>query len=190
LRDEVETGEGVEPSKGAEEADKSEEVDSPDEHAPISKGTSYSVPIAVSEYVNQAYIAENLVFQDLQNELGGGVFRNVVLNIGGARHELDGVVRAGDEVVGVEIKFARELKMVSSRVDSALRQASRVLSAGKGRRSSPTRYIVAIVLGDGANLEEARRIALSRRSSPEITVRVFSLAELMRKYGLPPFRPS
>jgi hypothetical protein len=92
--------------------------------------------------------------------------------------------------VGVEIKFARELKMVSSRVDSALRQASRVLSAGKGRRSSPTRYIVAIVLGDGANLEEARRIALSRRSSPEITVRVFSLAELMRKYGLPPFRPS
>jgi hypothetical protein len=142
------------------------------------------------ELMSQAYIAESLVFQELQNELGGTVRRQVVLRAStGEKLEADGIIESAGAVFIVEVKL---LLTRPSHDELILRNMSRQalnyeqLLQQDG--SENIRVLMAVVISEAvADLEwssDFLRKSESAKSARSI-IRVFSYEELLRKYGLP-----
>jgi len=132
--------------------------------------------------ISQAYIAENLVFQELQNEFRGSVVREVRLPSG---RRVDGVVRTEKGDVLVEVKLARSAEHLPTAVRNALERlaADYQDALANGLR---VRGAMAVLVTEGpvSQAAVAKSVSISHQF-PSTSVRVFSFAELAAKYGLP-----
>lgn len=134
-----------------------------------------------SELVAQAYLAEGLVFQELQREFGGTVQREVRVG----PYAVDGIVFGPSGPVAVEVKLVSSKGASRVRLIDAGARLLQLSSLG-GERFSNLRPLLAIVLRDNDSTSEhwRRRIREFRTDFSRIDTRVFKLEELLQKYGL------
>jgi hypothetical protein len=138
------------------------------------------------ELVTRAYVAENLVFQELQSELGGSVARNIAVATDGARFEVDGIVRTKNGDVIVEVKRARSEASVrriahkGAEVLATYQRAAR--AAGLHVKDG---YLVIVVDNKDISSADVRALEQSLLGELRFTnVRVYSYYDLLAKYGL------
>lgn len=131
--------------------------------------------------VAQAYVAEGLVFQELQREFGGTVQREVKVG----PYAVDGIVFGPSGPVAVEVKLFAAGKIVRARlIDAAARLLQ--LSSFGGEKYSNLRPLLAIVVRDVDSSSDnwRRRLREINSEFSSIDIRVFLLDELLRKYGM------
>lgn len=131
--------------------------------------------------VQRAYLAESLVFQELQDRLSGTVMRNVSLPAKTKPFRVDGVIYAQDGEYVVETLVVRNAITLERRLTRAL---DRLKNIGE---AFPTKRLILAVVGDGvpASPEVLTRVGGSSREVPNIATFYFDLAELENKYGFP-----
>jgi hypothetical protein len=130
--------------------------------------------------LTQAYLAEGLVFQALQAELGGSVQRQVTV---GGLH-VDGLIYSPDGAITVV-----EVKIISAvapdwrrRVREGRQYLERVKSAFQAQRRGNLNLLLALVVdGNLGRLSEVRSGMLETDGMVE--VRVYGLSELIERYG-------
>jgi hypothetical protein len=129
----------------------------------------------------RAYLAEGLVFQELQREFGGTIQREVRVG----PYAIDGVVFGPTGPVAVEVKLLSSGKALRNRLVSA---ATRLMQLGAlgGEKFGNLRPLLAIVVErmDEASDHWRRRLREVKSEFPGIDFRVFSLEDLLRKYGI------
>ncbi|MBU6445592.1 MAG: hypothetical protein KGR48_16950 [Alphaproteobacteria bacterium] len=136
--------------------------------------------------LEETYLLEGLVFQELQRELGGSILREVEMSLGEGDHvRVDGVVRTDREVVAVDVNILR------SRLDRTLSQARAlmdkfILSAARNKSDmQPFRLIEVFVLdGDVAERYRSSLVHLQQQSSFPVDIRIFTARYLREKYGI------
>jgi len=150
------------------------------------QGTAEEEPPRLPEQtlLTRAFVAESLVFQELQSEFKTPVQRNVGFGLRGSSFIADGVIEAPDATYVVETKLVRGALHHKRRIIEAKHQISRYREQMKGwpRR---VRFILAIVLDSGTE-ELAANIASGESDSGDLIMRVYFLDQLARKYGLAP----
>ncbi|WP_155804518.1 hypothetical protein [Magnetospirillum fulvum] len=155
----------------------------------ISPRGTIDAPFARREdLMARAYIAEGLVFQDLQNEFGGSVRREVVFPVKGSRPlRADGVIHAAGEMIVVEVKMTRFVGNLVRRLREATNQVESYRRAIQESGVVGARFIIALVL-DGDGISEAARRMVQRYHDGvggDLQVRLFSYQALLQKYGFP-----
>lgn len=131
--------------------------------------------------VQRAYLAESLVFQELQDRLSGTVMRNVSLPAKTKPFRVDGVIYAQDGEYLVETLVVRNATTLEGRLSRALGRLKNIAEA------FPTKRLILAVVGDGvpASPEVLTRVGGFSREVPNIATFYFDLAELESKYGFP-----
>jgi hypothetical protein len=134
-----------------------------------------------SELVAQAYLAEGLVFQELQREFGGTVQREVRVG----PYAVDGIVFGPSGPVAVEVKLVSPKSVGRARLIDAGARLLQLSSLG-GEKYGNLRPLLAIVVrdDDGPSEHWRRRIREFRTEFSRIDTRVFKLEELLQKYGI------
>jgi hypothetical protein len=130
--------------------------------------------------VARAYLAEGLVFQELQREFGGFIQREVRLD----SSEIDGIVVTSRGAIAVEVKLVKDLRNWQSRVMSAAYRLLSFREAAKGRYDNLSVLVAVVVDNKRTPFEMSRRLREFRGVYPELDVRIFFLPELLDKYGL------
>jgi hypothetical protein len=160
-------------------------TDEAESNAPSTRRTSGWSPELTSAHetrVARAYLAEGLVFQELQREFGGFVQREVLLG----STNVDGIIVTDRGAIAVEVKLVKDLRNWQNRVTRA---AYSLLSS---REAAEKRYgrisiLVAVVVDNmRTNFEMSRRLRELRSVYPELDVRMYFLPELLEKYGVSP----
>lgn len=141
-----------------------------------------SHPAAVSASIQSAYLAEGLAFQELQKEFNASVRRHInVPSSGGGTVTVDGTIETASGLAVVEVKVISSSANVGRRVREVFERLEKVdLNVGSG-----VKPIAVFVASDDSYIPRIAfsvQLANSSRSS-RVEVRVFSLRELMNKYG-------
>lgn len=141
--------------------------------------------------VATAYLAESLVFRELQSEFGGGVQQHVrIRNSSGRFVEIDGLIDNPDGSYIVETKLVRSQADIGKRVRDAVSHLERIRS-DTGEYSLASKGLIALVLTGDVDEISARRRAfiLVQSSSMPMTVRVYRIESLLEKYGFEDLNP-
>lgn len=151
------------------------------EQAP-STGMQWSPSLLSSHEVRvaRAYLAEGLVFQELQREFGGFVQREV--RIGST--EIDGIIATSRGAIAVEVKLVKDLRNWQNRIIDRVHYLLSVREVAKERYGSVSILVAVVVDNKRTSSEMSRRLRELRRLYPELDVRIFFLPELLEKYGL------
>lgn len=134
-----------------------------------------------------AYLAEGLVLQDLQRELGGVLQRAVRLDTAyGSHREIDGLILTPSETVAVEIKLFLAQRPLKMMIKQAIDRTTGVPFALRKMGYPNPRLVIAIV-SDSASTAWERRI-LELQDSMEfpagrMQLRHFNLPDLLTRYG-------
>jgi hypothetical protein len=129
-----------------------------------------------SSRLRDAYLAEGLVFQALQAELGGSVRREVRL----AGVHVDGLIHSADGAITiVETKIILNPRDWARRLRDAKDQLERARSALADEKS--VRLLLAVVV-DG-NLGRVAEVKSQIPTSSGLEIRVYGLSELIERYG-------
>lgn len=146
-----------------------------------------------NQLIREAYVAETLVFQDLQNVLNGSVKREVAVPIKGGLKlfaRVDGIVESKNEITIVDVRYVR---MESTSVERRVRESvNNLIEYGDYLGSEcgsekKVQYLCVVVLGaDAENLSDnrmtnMRKLAIRRG----VEVKYYTLSYLLNKYGLP-----
>lgn len=131
--------------------------------------------------VARVYMAEGLVFQELQREFGGTVQREVRIG----PYAVDGIVFGPSGPVAVEVKLVSTGKAIKNRLVEAGARLLHLSLLG-GEKYSNIRPLLAVVVEgmDAASDNWRRRLREFKSEFPRIDVRTFSLDELLNKYGI------
>jgi len=137
----------------------------------------------------KAYIAEGLVFQDLQNELGGAVRREMSLRSrSGGRLQVDGIIQSGGITTAVEVKLVANAGYALDRLRQAPYQMQTTVNALKEDGITNIKFIFAVVI-DGDLIEDRQIPRMVERFrldlGDSIEVRTYFYKELLKKYGFP-----
>lgn len=137
--------------------------------------------------VHSAYLAETLVLQDLENEFGFSISRNVTISVGGQRMEMDGVIRRPTGETLVEIKFLRSKANLPDILKLMGDQIRRSTTFLKKTRFAPMSGFMFIIVVEGGKefrdeVEDALDFPILKQK--DLEVRVYSLEDLLEKYGL------
>lgn len=140
----------------------------------------------------EAYLAESLVFQELQNITNGRISRDVSF-VSGCRGNyanlemIDGVVEEHDTVIGVEVVFLRNADNCMNRIK---RSIQRIISFSSINDTSliKRKYegVVAIVVshrGIQCNKEVFNQIINELVINFKINCKMYVMSELLEKYG-------
>jgi hypothetical protein len=172
--------ENREPSEVGQPVEKSEtEIGNQGETTPLVQTLYRQAAFA------RAYMAEGLVFQELQREFGGAVKREVRISTPKGIAVIDGLIETQRETIAVEVKLARDLGQLKKIIKPAWLQIGKYTSI-LNERYSNVHFILAIVVefdDEILNIEEMMRQWLEERNN--VRVRVFYFNELLTKYGLP-----
>ena len=130
--------------------------------------------------VARAYLAEGLVFQELQREFGGFIQREV--RIGAT--EIDGIIATSRTAIAVEVKLVKDLRNWQSRVAEAAHHLLSAREAAKQRYEHVSILVAVVVDNKRTSFASSRRLRELMRMYPELDVRVDFLPELLDKYGV------
>lgn len=136
--------------------------------------------------LSRAYLIEGLLFQVLQDELGGAVRREVLMP-GGAH--VDGVIEGTDgSTTVVEIKLVSEPRSFANKIRDANNQLVFVQQTISAQGLKNFRFLLAIVV-DG-NLETIAKITKeANKLKPDlisnVEIKVYSVRDLLSRYGFP-----
>lgn len=137
---------------------------------------------AASKSIQSAYLAEGLAFQELQKEFNASVRRHInVPALGGGKITVDGAIETPSGLAVVEVRVVSSGANVGRRVKETFDRLDKVdLSAGSG-----VTPIAVFVASDDVYIPRiAFSVQLNKNSrNSGLHVRVFSLRELMNKYG-------
>jgi len=144
--------------------------------------------------IQEAYIAETLVFQELQNIFSGTVKREVAISTSNKmRMRVDGIVESKDNVIIVEVKYFKSNKTEIERriretvFDLCQYKMQDVVLRTESSDAKTTKILLAIVLG--TNFGEIPTTKVARLNeltmSAGIDLKIFHLENLLSKYGLP-----
>ena len=155
---------------------------------PVQSGGQESIELArshnaaVSKSIQSAYLAEGLAFQELQKEFNASVRRHInVPSLGGGWITVDGAIETASGLAVVEVRVISSVVNISRRIRETFDRLDKVeLNVEAGVK--PIAVFVA------SNDEYIPRIAFSVQRAKDsrhagLEVRVFSLRELMNKYG-------
>lgn len=137
--------------------------------------------------INKAYIAEGLVFQDLQNRYGGSYRRNIYVKTNrGGEFAVDGILQGPNGHIVVEVKFFGKTSEYARRIRETLRYIETMKEIFIENKISADKFVLAIVMDkeiDSADIEIIRgRIQNINSGSTEIII--YSFEELAAKFGL------
>jgi hypothetical protein len=108
-------------------------------------------------------MAEKLVFEKLENELGVKIEKDMKFEFGSRRYVFDGVARSGNQLTAVEVRFMRDMKMgMDSMFMRFLDRAAELYSSLSDSQRKEFSFIFAIVTD---NLDERRLGSIKRRVS-------------------------
>lgn len=131
--------------------------------------------------VARAYLAEGLVFQDLQREFGGFIQREV--RIGSVM--IDGIIAtASGGAVAVEVKLVRDLRNLQNRLVDAAYQLLSIREIAKERYGSLSILVAVVVDNKRTSFDMDRRLREFRQVYPDLDVRMYFFPELLEKYGV------
>lgn len=137
----------------------------------------------------RAYVAEGLVFQELQNEFGGLIRREVEFPLKGLRSlRADGIIHAGTETIIVEVKMTRFAGSLVQRLREATHQMVSYRHAIQESGIGRARFLLALILdGEGISPDFANRMIQRYRDEvgEDVEIRLFSYQALLQKYGFP-----
>lgn len=135
---------------------------------------------APSDRLALAYLAEGLVLQELQREVGGLLQRNVDIGTHGNARQLDGLIVASDATIAVEIKLFIGRPPVKAIITQLHERLEFVPFELRKRGYTNPRVVIAIITYDDSSEYTELFEALS---NPRIQVRHFNFNELLSKYG-------
>lgn len=154
-------------------------------------GASAGTAIQFVRTEQKLFVAETLVFEELQKEFRGSVQRNVQFRppLSSARtYEVDGIIETPAERILVEIKAAREIREFVGRLPKTV---SNIMETTNALRSASSRHvtpILAVILyNDQPQAQTATNIIkehLFRMNATQLAVRVYGISDLMTRYGL------
>lgn len=108
-------------------------------------------------------IAEKLVFEKLENELGVKIEKDMKFEFGRNRYVFDGVARLGNQLTAIEVRFVRDQRML---IDSiflrTLERAVELYNSLSEVQKKEFSFIFAIVID---NLDERRLESIKNRVS-------------------------
>ena len=151
---------------------------------PSSTSNAKPAPVAdLKSQVTEAYVAEGLVFQELQSEFNGPILREVAFGSGAVA---DGIIEPllGSPIV-VEIKRLRSGIELERRVQDGCYQLMKNHDYLTRKHNKEYRLVLAIVV-DNPILKEKAFTAASRFTTAHnfpIECRVMVLPDLMKKYN-------
>jgi hypothetical protein len=130
---------------------------------------------------------EGLAFQNLQNELGASILREVEIELTNSqRVRVDGLLQTSGGTVAVEVFLVRDAS--TAPLDRARELCNLFTSAVRegSKAKKPYRLIEVFVL-TGGEPESAKAAVMkfASRTNYPVDVRVFSAMELTRKFGIP-----
>jgi len=129
---------------------------------------------------NRAFLAEELAVRELQSEFGVSINRQVAV---GPDSGLDGMFAKDGRGYGIEVKFTR--RPLPSGIAIGCVQQLKLYTSRLGWHRFT--HILAVVQ-DNPDIdraaEQARLEGIIREIGNDVIVRVYSFAELARKYGL------
>tara|TARA_R110002074_G_scaffold132734_2_gene276220 strand:+ start:3324 stop:4226 length:903 start_codon:yes stop_codon:yes gene_type:complete len=142
---------------------------------------------ASSFRVEQAYLAENLVLQELESEWRAPLRRNVTFYASAPDRVLraDALFKTDDGPVIVDVKFVSSLKNVNRRIRDAQQQIQKLQKKFDGHPSM--RFLVAIVISGAENQYDDLVDSLSGTAASfdnSAMIRFYSLEKLRGKYGI------
>lgn len=184
------SGEGAETGAGEmEDPDRAE----PPEVAGTVNSTVQApsaLPSSKAKRVQEAYIAESLVFQDLQNEQSGAVVkRNVRLRGPGKAIEVDGIVQSGATTTIVEVKLVRgNYAYLFKQIKEVLSRFEEYRSLLGGVNAHDVRLMVALVADyklDMLSRFDRDVVRLREIMPPDSELRVYNHRDLLAKYSIP-----
>lgn len=139
--------------------------------------------------ITRAFLAEALVFQELQRELGGAIRRQVALPLrGGQRFRADGVIEIGNSVIIVEVNLVRSVISLRRILNQSIRMFEDYKKSMDEQEAAVVKFILALVVADGSTQPDWLYSAveeLQRQVQSAIQIRLFFLQDLMFKYGIP-----
>jgi len=138
-------------------------------------------PMNRNRLIQRAYVAESLVFQELQDKLSGTVMRNVSLPAKTKPFRVDGVIYAPEGEYIVETILVRNKASIEGRLRRSVSRLKAIAEA------FPTKRLIFAVVGDGvpANGEVLSKVGSFSHGIPDIATFFFDLHELELKYGFP-----
>ena len=166
------------------------DLDANESRAPMFKRRRDETPLGSDTrgaLIEQAYLAENLVLQELESEWRAPFRRNVRFPASTADRVLhaDAVFTTDDGPIIVEVKFMSSSGDLGRRVRDARQQIQRFQTRFKGH---PTmRFLIAIVIsGDEGQHDDFVERFSSTATSSEFgeMLRFYSLEKLRVKYGI------
>ena len=108
-------------------------------------------------------MAEKLVLEKLENELGVKIETDMKFEFGNRRYVFDGVARAGNQLTAVEVRFMRDMKMgMDSMFMRTLDRAAELYNSLSDSQRKEFSLIFAIVTD---NLDERRLDLIKKRVS-------------------------
>ncbi|ALG52958.1 hypothetical protein FORC6_2632 [Vibrio parahaemolyticus] len=108
-------------------------------------------------------MAEKLVLEKLENELGVKIETDMKFEFGSRRYVFDGVARAGNKLTAVEVRFMRDMKMgMDNMFIRSLDRVEELYSSLSEAQREEFSFIFAIVTD---NLDERRLEAIKKRVS-------------------------
>jgi len=130
-----------------------------------------------------AYVAENLVFQELQNEFGGAIKKHVSLRTLTRHYQLDGLLESGKKTIFIEVKQLFSPSSISALIRRSKLDFGELIDIYK---DNPYVTFLLAIVTDFA-ITDAERAAMEaevQSSSGKFEIRLYSFADLSNKYGL------
>jgi hypothetical protein len=157
-------------------------------HQPAPKKNIVGLRHNTDSLVASGYFAESLVFQELQNEIGGAVRRSVRLRDSSGRQiEVDGILQAGQQIFVIEVKVFRFSSHIDRRLRELAIQINKYRNVLLNSEFKAAQIILALVFMENVPPSYSVEAIERHRASlgDNVIIRIFSFSDLTRKYGIP-----
>jgi hypothetical protein len=144
-------------------------------------------PQTTDELARKIFLAESLVFQDLQNELNGAVRRQVTFRSDDRVLAVDGIIESPDTIYIVEVKFLRSITRAADQTRKSIDLLNRFYESLLASSSKSIKLVVALVFDiPGLDLSVAQSITSNvvRENNIPTVTKVYLFDDLIRKYAL------
>ena len=149
-----------------------------------SKAIDSNIVINKQNAMARAYLAESLVFQELQVEFSGSIKRGVALT---NDFVVDGVLQTPAETILVEVKVIRFNMEWKRRIREASFQMKKYSHVFHGQ-SGYTRFIFAVILDSRSEafaIDVDKMKSFCKENFDFADIRIYDFQTLLRKYGFP-----
>lgn len=132
-------------------------------------------------------LAEDIVFRRLGKEFSNAIQREVIIGGQGRDYIFDGIVREKGCTIAIEVKLFRDKSGFSMHMQDALRKLESRAMSLPSEQTENFRIILAVVIdGEGISHDKLSEQIDKLRPSFHfpIELRVFSMSDLIKEYGL------